>query len=109
MLWSVQSMVQSGALWGQIAKIKVCGGQRSQWCIRQYRWADSGLRYVVFSAVSGAVGSIVRQIANIKVCLVSSVSGAVGSIVRYITNIKVCCGQLGQWCSLEQCGTDCQD
>ena len=64
---------------------------------------------MVFSAVSGAVGSIVRQIANIKVCLVSSVSGAVGSIVRYITNIKVCCGQLGQWCSLEQCGTDCQD
>ena len=64
MLWSVQSVVQSGALWDRLPI----------------------LRYGVVSAASGAVGSIVGQIAN----------------------IKVCCGQHIQWCSRAHCGTDCE-
>ena len=64
MLWSVQPVVQSGALWDRLPI----------------------LRYVVVSTASGAVVSIVGQIAN----------------------IKVCCGQYSQWCSRELCGSDCQ-
>ena len=64
MLWSVQPVVQSGALWDRLPK----------------------LRYVVVITDSGAVGSIVGQIAN----------------------IKVCCGQHSQWCRREHCVTDCQ-
>ena len=64
MLWSAQSVVQSGALWDRLPILK----------------------YVVVSTVSGAVGSTVGQIAN----------------------IKVCCDQHSQWCSREHCGTDCQ-
>ena len=40
--------------------------------------------------------------------MVSTVSGAVGSIVGQIAKIKVCCGQYSQWCSREHCWTDCQ-
>ena len=64
MVWSAQPVVQSGALWDRLPI----------------------LFYVVVSTVSGAVGSIVGQIANIKV------NG----------------GQRSQWCSREHCGTDCQ-
>ena len=86
-MWSVQSVVQSGAFWdilsilrcvvvstvsgavgsivGQIANIKVCCGQYSQWCSREH-CGDSlpRFRYVVVSAASGAFGSIVGQIAD---------------------------------------------
>ena len=84
MLWSAQSVVQSGALWdrlpilryvvvstvsgavgstvGQIANTKVCCGQHSQWCSREHWDRLPILRYVVVSTVSGAVGSIVGQI-----------------------------------------------
>ena len=65
MLWSVQPVVQSGELWDRLPI----------------------LSYVVVSTASGAVESIVGQIAN----------------------IKVCCGQHSQWCSREHCGTDCQN
>ena len=44
----------------------------------------------------------------LRYVVVSTVSGAVGSIVGQIANIKVCCGQRSQWCSREHCGTDCQ-
>ena len=64
MLWSAQPVVQSGALWDRLPIF----------------------RYIVVSAARGALGSIVGQIAN----------------------IKVCCGQRSQWCSREHCGTDCQ-
>ena len=65
MLWSAQSVVQSGAL---LDRLPI-------------------LRYVVVSTASGAVGSIVGQIAN----------------------IQVCCGQYSQWYSRGHCGTDCQN
>ena len=46
MLWAVQPVVQSGALWERLPR----------------------LRYVVGSTASGAIGSIVGQVFKIKVC-----------------------------------------
>ena len=103
-------MVQSGGLWGRLPR----------------------LRYVVVSAASGTVGSIVGQIAKIKVCcgqhcqwcsrehcgdrfprlryvVVSSANGAIGSLVGQIAKITVYGGQHSQWCSLEHWGTGFQD
>ena len=64
MLWSAQPVVKSRAFWDRLPV----------------------LRYHVGSTVNGAVGSIVGQIAK----------------------IKVYCGQHSQWCSREHYGTYCQ-
>ena len=87
MLWSVQSVVKSGALWDRLPI----------------------LRYVVVSTVSGAVVNVVDRLPILKYVVVSTASGAVGSVLGQIANIKVCCGQDSQWCSREHCGADCQD
>ena len=56
-----------GTIVGQIAKIKVCSGQRSQWCCREHCGGRlPRLRYVVVSAASGAVGGIVGLMAKMR-------------------------------------------
>ena len=54
-------------------------------------------------------GALWDRLPRLRYVAVSTVSGAVVSIVGQIANIKVCCGQYSQWCFLEHCGTDCQD
>ena len=54
-------------------------------------------------------GALLDRLPILRYVVVSTASVAVGSIVGQIANIKVCCGQYSQWYSREQCGTDCQN
>ena len=53
-------------------------------------------------------GALWDRLPILKYVVVSTVSGAVVSIVGQIANTKVCCGQHNQWCIREHCETDCQ-
>ena len=67
MLWSAQSVVQSGALWDRLPILGILWS--AQPVVQSGALWDRLpiLRYGVGSTVSGAVGSIVGQIAIIKV------------------------------------------
>ena len=67
MLWSAQSVVQSGALWDRLPIWSMlCSAQSVMQSGALWNRLPR-LRYVVVSTVSGTVGSIVGQIAKSKV------------------------------------------
>ena len=85
---------------GQIAKIMVWCGQRSQWCSREHCGTDCQDYRIVWSAQSVVhMGALWDRLPILRYDVVSTVSGAVVSVVGQIANIKVCCCQYSHWCS----------